>query len=121
MGRMLSGLLLPVHAGGAHLEGMVVGIQSLYAGELRHVRRRFQNGILVHADHARAPLELVRPKAGERLARAARGQRMAGARQKIPAGHRGQGPRINGPGRPDGRQHGIFILRHQDQVFRLKA
>lgn len=50
-----------------------------------------------------------------------RGQRMAGTRQKIAASHRRQGPRINGAGRPNGRQHGLFILRHQNQVFRSKC
>jgi len=52
---------LPVHTGGAHLNGVVMGVQPLHPGELCHIRGGVQHGIPVHAHHAGAALELIRP------------------------------------------------------------
>ena len=112
---------LPVHTGGANLNGVVVGVQPLHPGELCHIRGGVQHGIPVHAHHAGAALELVRPQAGKRLAGAAGRQRMAGTRQKIPAGYSRKGACVNGARRPDAIKYGLFIPSDKHQMLRRKG
>ncbi len=75
---------LPVHTGGANLNGVVVGVQPLHPGELCHIRGGVQHGIPVHAHHAGAALELVRPQAGKRLPAPPVGSVWLGPARKIP-------------------------------------
>lgn len=98
-----------------------MGVQPLHPGKLRHIRGGVQHGIPVHAHHAGAALELVRPQAGKRLAGAAGRQRMAGTRQKIPAGYSRKGACVNGARRPDAIKYGLFIPSDKHQMLRRKG
>lgn len=48
-------------------------------------------------------------------------QRMAGTRQKIPAGYSRKGACVNGARRPDAIKHGLFIPSDKHQMLRRKG